>query len=290
MSRRQKLTIVVTCTDRKFGVPNESLRARTLPVGTPNERVEEWNGRVRGSIGATQLIDLYQGETWAQTRRLAATASRLGYQPELLVASAGLGLRSTQEFGPAYAATFARGHADSVANSAAESEHWWRALPHSVNVDPAAPSLWVASETYAVAMRQQLAELDPGAALVFGGAASTPSQVRVASDRALRSALGGTMTSLNTRAAIRWLELADGREPTDPSVRADWSAWADGARVSEIYDRQPLTDKELIELLGQLLAREPDLSKTAALRSVRTAGVACEQGRFAELYAKAVAR
>ncbi|GAW49250.1 MULTISPECIES: hypothetical protein [unclassified Nocardioides] len=284
---RRKLTIVVTCTDRKLGLPSETLMARSLPAGTVTERASHWHSRVTAARSETRLLDLYKGESWSQAKRLACTAEKAGFDAEMLVASAGLGLRSVKDLGPVYAATFTRGHQDSVATSTADSALWWSRLPHTVAPTPEVPSIWVLSESYALAMSDQLSNLDPDDSLVFGGAPDTPESLRVRSDRNLRAALGGTVTSLNTRMAIRWLEIAGRSAPTSTEVRHAWAAWASDAHQPEQYDRRPLPDGTIRLLIKEMLGRHPQLSKTVALRNLRASGIACEQRRFSGLFEEA---
>lgn len=284
---RRKLTLVVSCTDRKFGVPTAGLLARSLPEGDTAERVAEWNRRVLASPAVGQLLDLYKGESWAQTKRLAKTAREAGYDPEVLVASAGLGLRRVEDHGPAYAATFSRGHRDSVAPTLADTRTWWLKLAHGASVPEGQPSIWVLSEAYALAMQKELTGLNPDSALVFGGSSLTPDQLRIRSNRNLRAALGGTITSLNTRMAIRWLEMCGNAGPMSPQVRNAWDNWTDQVQQSEAYNRLPLTDEAVLQFIRDLRRQQPECSKTSALRDLRSAGFACEQSRFSRLFEEA---
>lgn len=281
---RQKLTIVVTCTDRKSAPPSEALSARSLPAGNVTERAEEWGGRLRRAQSKYRLVDLYQGGSWAQSKALAATARSLGWQPEILIASAGLGLRRTEDRAPSYAATFARGQADSVAATADDASAWWDLLPHADAPHPDNPAIWVLSEAYASAMARHLESLNPDTSLVFGGAPGTCESVRIRSDRTLRCALGGTLTSLNTRMAIRWLEIAGSQTLTSPSIRKAWDDWVRTASKPESHNRRRLSDDSLRLLIQDLRTLQPDISKTVALRKLRASGVACEQHRFSDLF------
>lgn len=287
MSHR-KLTIVVTCTDRKVVAPPETLTASTLPAGTVRERAAEWRARLEAEPPVGRLLDLYKGETWTQSKRLAATARSMGWEPEVFVASAGLGLRRVDDTAPSYAATFARRQSDSVATRTSDARAWWDLLPHGSEPASGRPAIWVLSETYASAMSQHVQSLDPGLAVVIGGAADTPDTLRVASDRNLRAALGGTVSSLNTRMAIRWLELADGQSVTSHVVRQAWANWAQDASQVERYDRRPVSDDTIRVLIREMLAQHPRLSKTGALRDLRTSGIACEQRRFSGLFEEAL--
>lgn len=261
--------------------------ARSLPVGAVSERVGDWVARIGSARPAVRLLDLYKGESWTQTKRLVATAQKAGFEPEVVVASAGLGMRSVNDFGPSYAATFARGHHDSVVSTTIDAGLWWSHLPHAVAPRPEIPSIWVLSESYALAMRDQLQILDPNNALVFGGAGSTPEDLRIRSDRNLRTALGGTVSSLNTRMAIRWLEISAGQSPTSAVVRRDWAKWARDAQQVERYDRHSLSDGSIRQLIEDMLRRHPQLSKTVALKNLRASGIACEQRRFSGLFEEA---
>lgn len=283
MSRR-KLSIVVTCTDRKLAAPSEALMARTLPFGTVEERAAVWQSRLGVTPPYGRLIDLYKGESWTQSKRLAATARAVGYEPELFVASAGLGLRRAEECAPSYAATFARGQVDTVGATTQEAGAWWDLLPHTAAPAQHRPTIWVLSEAYALAMANLLEATDPETSLVFGGAPVTPGAVRIRSDRTLRAALGGTVTSLNTRMAIRWLELADQSPLTSPGVRRAWDAWAGSARQVEVYDRRPVSDSAIRALIDEMRKHQPKLTKTVALRNLRASGIACEQRRFSVLF------
>lgn len=286
MSRR-KLSIVVTCTDRKLAAPSEALTARSLPAGTVTERAAEWRRRLGTTQPYARLLDLYKGESWTQAKRLAATARSTGWEPEIFVASAGLGLRPAEEFAPSYAATFTRGQTDSVATTTSDARVWWNLLPHADEPQPGRPSIWVLSESYALAMADRLQPLDPETTLIFGGAPGTPEALRVRSDRNLRTALGGTVTSLNTRMAIRWLELADGQSMTSSVVRQAWAEWAQDATQVERYDRRPASDATIRSLIKEMIGLHPQLTKTVALKNLRASGIACEQRRFSGLFEEA---
>lgn len=284
MSRR-KLTIVVTCTDRKTVSPAPALQVRTLAGTSVCDRMDAWARRLSRARTTTRLLDLYMGDTWSQAKRLVETAVNIGFEPRLLVASAGLGLRSVDELSPSYSATFARGNPDTVARTIVEAREWWGRLPHSVvNLNCDTPSIWVLSETYAQAMAKEVEALDPNRALVFGGADSTPLTIRVPSDRHLRRALGGTLTTLNTRMAIRWLEIAGNVNATNASTRRIWNKWAHDARIVETFDRKTATDDSVRDFIRDLDGRRDGLSKSTALRSLRASGIACEQRRFSALF------
>ena len=287
---QQKLTIIVTCTDRKSATPDDELMVRNLPKGQVSARARVWREGLARATVCRPLTDLYSGETWSQVRALALKATSLGYEPTMFVASAGLGLQHVSTPAPAYAATFSTGHADSVGAAIPESQTWWGALPHAV-IPPGGRAIWVLSEAYSRVVGQQLLEdTAPSDVLVFGGSKEICNSVRVPSDRSLRRALGGTVTSLNVRSATQWLSLSDGGDPFTSAARDRWRTWSHEKRHREVFDRKPMSDSAVLAFVGELRVHQPTISKTAALKVLREAGMACEQRRFSTLFHQAVAR
>jgi hypothetical protein len=286
-----KLTIVVNCTDRKSVAPAPTLRIGSLPKGDIKTRFGVWRRRVERARPQVQLFDLYQGEAWQQVRGLASDAHAVGYTVQMMVASAGLGLRDVSAAAAPYAATFAGGHADSVASGGQNLRDWWRRLgtlesTRSLVSDANDRVLLVLSETYARTMDDDLVRLANrgGDLLLVGGARDIDGLPRLAADRSLRASLGGTASSLSIRMARRWLQKRAGTELFGSSDAKAWLRWARAASQVETYDRAPMTDAEITKAIENLLATEPSLSATRALRRVRDAGIACEQKRFGSLF------
>lgn len=290
----RKLTVIVTCTDRKTVPVTPELRVRSLAPGSVEDRAAAWAVKIRAARGKRPLRQLYQGETWAQVGRLENAARRAGYEPRTLVASAGLGLRDLEYDAPAYGATFSRPHEDSVGSTQDQARDWWRALlsPNGAGPDTLpvmeGPMLWVLSESYARVIATDLLERSAtDDLLVFGGSAEVPAEHRVPSNRALRSHLGGTATSLNLRMASRWIEIAGTRDVFAEGMRDFWDAWCTGVEQHDRYDRTPVTDGAVLDFIRALRRTEPTLTKTRALRQFRDAGLACEQRRFGALFVQA---
>lgn len=291
-----KLSVVVICSDRKSEAPAPGLRARDLSEARLAERSREWCSRLRATVGTRTLSNLYRGEGWYVVQKVLDAARRAKFDPELLVASAGLGLRSASSVAPGYSATFAAGQADTVGDSGADLRDWWynlRAAPDAL--DPATALtgrvLLVLSSTYAAAMHSDLVALGRRGddVLMVGGAVDVHGITRLAADRGLRSALGGTTTGLTMRMAHRWLCSLDATTLASPTRMQHWRTWADQVRQDESWERQPLTDGEVLQFIGQVRSADPGLSRTRALRALRDSGRACEQSRFAALYRTAVA-
>ena len=291
-----KLTIVVNCTDRKSVAPAPHLRIGSLPRGDTATRFQAWRRRVAGAQPHGRLLDLYQGEAWQQVRGLADDARTAGHDVRLLVASAGLGLRDVSTRAPAYAATFATGHADSVASGTQNLRDWWGhlgSLESSMSLvqDVGDRVLLVLSETYARSMDDDLERLARrgGDLLLVGGARHIDGLPRLPADGSLRASLGGTASSVSIRMARRWLQRSNGSALYDARAASEWTTWARSVAQIESYDRTPMTDDEISALIDQIILDDPTISATRALRRIRDDGVACEQKRFGGLFRALVA-
>ena len=287
----EKLTIVVNCTDRKSAAPAPHLRIGSLPSGDNATRFEVWRQRIAAAESQISLLNLYQGEAWQQVRGLADDARTAGFTVQLLVASAGLGLRDVSTCAPAYAATFATGHADSVASGTPNLRDWWRRLrsldsTKSLSQDSNDRVLLVLSETYARSMDDDLVRLAQrgGDLLLVGGARCIEGLPRLPADRSLRADLGGTASSVSIRMARRWMQRHRGSFLHDAKAATQWTRWASSVALVERYDRAPMTDVEISRLIEQIVVDDPAISATRALRLLRDSGVACEQKRFGHLF------
>lgn len=288
----RKLAIVVGCTNRKSAPVPTELAVRSLDAGNTEARADQWVERVGAATERVPLSELYMGEAWQQAKTLLSDAGANGYDADMYVVSAGLGIRHVNSLGPAYSATFSRGHADSVANDGVGAVQWWRRM--RTQSDAHAPEsvcresvLVVTSDSYGQVIAE---DIDRWSArcddlLVVGGSDGQSSQVpRLPADRALRKQLGGTVSSLTIRMARRWLEMSHGKRLTEDGVRTTWQEWARISRHVEVYDRIVMSDDDVRDFLGEVLGEEPTISATRALRKLRDSGRACEHRRFHRIH------
>lgn len=289
----EKLTLVVTCTDRKSAQPSDSLRMGKLPEGPQAERASRWREALLGELRRKPLRHLYQGDSWTQALRLEEAARRAGYDPTLLVASAGLGLVSADEEWPAYAATFSPGHEDTIGQSRSDNRSWWSLITadqDSLSERSPGQTLMVLSDTYAAAMAEDVTAFQGRSdVVIFGGSRDVPDHLRIPADRRLRSALGGTAGSLNLRTAVAWIEGLSGRDWRGRRESPEWRAWVEEkSGAPEKYDRTTVPDVDVINFIRDLRRAQPGVTKSRALRTFRDAGLACEQKRFGGLFSTAV--
>ena len=287
----RKLNLVVTCSDRKSLPVSPALQVRSLTASTTSDRVAEWRDRFNDAGRGVPLSELYQGEHWSQVRRLAATAARAGFDTALWVASAGVGLRPEPYRSPAYGATFAGGQADTVGSSVVERQSWWAGLRTGfgtvrlAELSGDAALMIVLSAGYGEALEHDLSEvaLAGAEAVLIGGHKTIPGLARVSANGRLRSRLGGTHTSLNSRMAAAWLENLEGRALTDPTVEQSWTQWVSTREVDAPPARQKLRDDQVREFIRSQQTRG-GVSKSRLLGLLRESGLACEQRRFGALY------
>ncbi len=282
------MTIVVTCTDRKSLPVSDDLRIRNLKPGTVESRASAWDESLGRATDQRTLRELYQGEAWSQVPRLEGAARAAGYTPVVLVASAGLGLRPLDHRAPAYAATFSTGHDDSVALTVEQAQDWWQAISTDSPSTLSGPMMWVLSKDYSkVIADDMLARTNGDPLLVFGGSVDVPSDRRVPSNRQLRRALGGTANSLNLRMAVQWLELSSACGAFSAEAPERWHDWCTEAERPESYNRARLSDETILELIQAFREKDPDITKSRALRQLRDSQLACEQRRFGTLFQQA---
>lgn len=287
----RELTIVVNCTERKSLRATPERQVRNLPTDEIDARFAAWHSRMTATGPALPLRQLYQGEAWMQAKELYRDADAAGYRVSMMVASAGLGLRTTESCAPGYSATFSSGHADSVASTPAGMCRWWHhlsGLEASMSLVESTSSrvLLVLSASYARAMHADLESLGRrgGEVLLFGGGQDIEGIRRVPSDRALRMELGGTASSLNLRMARAWIAQQDDGVLYGSGSQRRWLKWVESVRHVEAYDRTPAEDETVISVIRAFLSVDSSLSATRALRQFRDAGMACEQKRFGKLF------
>ncbi len=301
------LNVVVTCTHRKrLGAPPR-LCLSSIKVRDAQARRREWVDRLRVEPATVVPAgDLYAGDHW----QVALSLLSQSHAVQLWVASAGYGLvRLAQPLKP-YSATFSPGP-DSVLvpgrreQRDAELREWWdvitaanlghsrpRTLRELAASDPGAILLVALSEPYVRALRDDLlaarANLHGSGKLliVSAGTKHCPGldENLLPVDANLQIAVGGPRLSLNARVA---------RHLVVTSATHRWTTSAITESLDEVrsvsrrhQSRSRLTDAEVITFIKRAARYDNHASRSDLLRRLRTRGFACEQQRFATLFAK----
>lgn len=297
--------IVVTCSDRKRGHAPHRLRLGSLPRQTGRSGL--WIKRLEAEPApARAALDLYAGEHWSAVKDLLIAAWGQGFSANLWICSAGYGLVPASAPLKPYAATFARGHVDSVDEAGDGPEvatDWWRQLsgwngplkgfPRSIadlaHQRPRTPMLIVASPPYLRAMADDV--LAAGLVLrsrllvVSTGARSGHrlQEFLVPVDARFQHRVGGSRIGLNARVAAFLLERCGGQLDRDAATSTMHSA-ARKLPALKRYERDPLTDHQATRYIRKALRENPGISATTVLQQLRQAGWACEQKRFGRLF------
>ena len=291
----KKLTIVVTCTARKSMHPATCLHVRSLGESDGTSRAQLWAKHMSAAPEGLPLMDLYQGEAWVQSRRMTDVARESGFDVQLFVASAGVGLQPAVARFPAYAATFSPGHLDTVGVDVAERKTWWadvngllkgRSLRHLRG-----PAIVVLSDAYSRVLECDLDRLADRnhEVTVFGAHREFRAAATFLPDKALRSALEGTVSSLNQRMATQWLSLLPKNGKLGSEQHAlRWREWVAAERHPEVYNRKRMDDQSVMEWIRRARTSTPRLSASAALSRLRFEGLACEQKRFKAIFERTV--
>ncbi len=302
---RQRLHIVVTCTSRKRVVVPATMRLRGMPVMRTRQRAMHWIEHISSpNNDAVPARELYAGEHWAIARNLPAAA--LGFvEPTLWVASAGWGLIPANATIRPYSATFSPRHPDSVAAETVGTQAWWNALAEWEGPTSSAARsltalvtnhsrdriLLVLSQAYLAACRADLRAAIEGArdgqiSIIAAGASADPhlTGVILPADARLQHHVSGSRGALNVRIAQEVLTAG----LYDHATMYDYlRRQLDIAPKLVSYERQRLSDDDVLTFIRRHLAEGSSLSHTRLLRTLRDSGKACEQARFAALFATA---
>lgn len=274
-------------------------------------RAERWIERLdQKKAQAVRAAQLYAGEHWAAVSELGLTAKAQGYKPSLWVCSAGYGLIPAASLVKPYAATFTRGHPDSIARPSDPSDReaeWWSHLAEwegpspgsprcvgDIALDaPRTPLLVVASPSYLKAMSSDLmtaAEVLSGKLLISSAGAAQAGRLAkhlLSGTSRLQSKVGGSKVSLNARVAALALTKANGSVDIS-TVESKISRIAKRLPDPAVFDRKKLSDPQVTRWIRVQLKRDADLSASRALRILREQGKACEQTRFGVLFDEVV--
>jgi hypothetical protein len=305
-----QLHVIVTCTHRKrLGAPPR-LRLSSIRVKDVLVRGRQWVDRLRAERAPeVPASDLYAGDHW----QVALSLLSQTHPVQLWVASAGYGLvRLDQQLKP-YSATFSPGP-DSVfvhgrrEQRDGELREWWelitkanlghsrpRTLRELAASDPGAILLVALSEPYVRALRDDLVaartKLHGSGKLliVSAGTKHCPGldENLLPVDANLQIAVGGPLLSLNARVA---------RHLVVTSATHRWTTSAITESLREVrsaskrhQSRSRLTDAKVIAFIKRAARQDNRASRSDLLHRLRTKGFACEQQRFAGLFARSKA-
>lgn len=310
------INLVVSCTNRKRYPSAPGLALRDISDHDVAGRLRTWKERLeRVPADRYPADELYIGDHWAVARGIPTLLAERGVTIRLWICSAGYGLVRSESLLKSYQATFTPGSEDYVAIDAkdrsAAIRSWWlgvcsvrlkgheaapRTLAQLAATQPRTPILVALSVDYLDAVADDLQEalrrpfFEEHLSIVSCGTAGQRhawAHNLLPCDGLMSGSLGGTLTSINVRVARHLLSSSSGSVPTVEKLATLARSIPRTAMAPP--ERQPRSDKQVLAFIRKALRRSPAPSRSRLLREFRDAGLACEQGRFSNLYRAAMA-
>jgi hypothetical protein len=289
--------IITGCSSRKRRKPEVS--DGVIPRLPQAEVSSRWRDLVANASPVCRARDLYAGRAFA----LALEAAQI-IGADVAIISAGLGIVMASTEIPSYDLTLGRGGIRSRITGTFDLSGWWRDVidgPYStdlasqLNCRPLVMACL--SQAYAPLIMDLLDErCDKTEIRVFGQGLQSVLPARIAKavmpydDRLTKVSSGGTKTDFAQRALNHYVreilpktsrQLAEERD-------AVCSALAGVTQPPAVPTRAKADDEQIRRLISNLI-RIVGPKKSTMLRYLRDKeGVACEQGRFAKLFAEVV--
>jgi hypothetical protein len=96
--------------------------------------------------------------------------------------------------------------------------------------------------------------------------------------------LGGARTSLNARIVAYILNRFRAEELRMPILQKHFKNILSRAPEARTYHRKRMTETQVETFIRKALLKEPKVSFSALLRSLRDSGMACEYKRFRQMF------
>jgi hypothetical protein len=225
-------------------------------------------------------------------------AKRYSSRTELWVLSAGYGLSSCTRAIKPYSATFASRSPDSVWRGEIDGKRtirlwdWWDELPHQATlpdlVQRSEQIVIAAGAAYLTAIARSLNKIGGDqVAVISAGLRGHDWLLPV--NGGLRAVVGGTYAVLNAR-LLALIAAESATHRFSPPAMADLLSRLAGASpsVGQYRPSRSLTDAEVAHAISSIRQKDASVSRTGALRRLRSQGFACEYDRFRRLWGKAL--
>lgn len=298
--------VVVTCANRKRRPVPHNLRMQSVRRQRVEGRFETWVQRLTTSNEPTLPAEqLYGGEHWQVALRLGRRAVQGGHDVRTWVCSAGYGLVPITAPLRPYAATFASGHPDSVGDNTTDLREWWdhqagwagpkahtpRSLTALASRNRRSALLVVLSGTYLRACAHDVLAAAgrlrrPEQLSIISSPSTVPAELRefiLPADARLQGLVGGSLQALNVRVAEHVLQQAGLLER--PALAEYLAMLVRDRGRPKPNSRTLMADADIHNFIIDRWGE--GCTHSGLLRQLREAGFACEQRRFARLFAAA---
>lgn len=290
----QRPLVVTWCSAAKR--VTRSVSAAQLEHGAQPALAAEWLRLLHAAPTAGPAVEVYGGRGFRLARLAADVAGA-----DLAIVSAGLGWVSSSTRIPAYDLTISRGGLRAKSHSNFDPSSWWSHVvagpfssPPSRDLAARPRVLVCVSRAYAPFMNAALAGVPAGRLRIFGAGITDlllptlRSSLMPYDDRLASIGFSGTRSDFAQRALTHFLiHLPQGRSVEEDRVAV--FASLEGVRPPAPWPKRRNVDDEAVREFIQEMLPTLGPRRTAMLQQLRKVhGVACEQGRFARLFAEAV--
>lgn len=299
------VVLITTCTNRKRRPVPPALQACSLEEGPQESVLHEWCDRLSASPSIGLASDIYCGRSFREAYNAAREISG-----SLWIISTGLGLVPENETIPAYSITLGDAGPDSIVKKIKGTfspSRWWTGITsfngspdpihHLIIKNPSKLFVFALSRAYAHMVQQDIMSL------------SDDQLERV---RLIGLALKPVLDSRLQQIVMPYDERLDGPDSRNTGTRSDFAQRAMRHFVNQILKsctlnshkhhaclveerlagqghrkipkRKRLSDQEIIDVILRHL-NSSGVTSSKMLRIIRDdEQIACEQGRFKELY------
>ncbi len=307
-----QVVILIPCSERKFIKPDKNMCAQHLTTGPIGHVAHAWGMRMRSTTHRFRPNEIYCGRAYQEGRKAANCLNA-----ELIVISAGYGIvKENDEIAP-YSLTVSTGKLDSISRKVNRAEwslkRWWKMLgentPATANLSQllahSDPDLILnsLSTRYTGLIQDELTSISSKLKQrmrLFCSATNPyvptdlvdnimPYDVRF---NGPDSPIRGTMSDFSCRAAHHFAQSIQSGMIRGVNLDEDKFNLLDMMKTwtpPNLPHRIRQTDEEVIEFILNSWHQTGGLSGNS-LRHLRNSGFACEQGRFRNLFKRAVDR
>ncbi len=304
------LHLVLACTKSKKTQPSPGLCLGSISDQIPwKKRQDLWINKLESPDGAPtyRAIDLYSGGGWRNLKEVLKSNS-CKQQVKTWICSAGYGFLCESERVKSYSATFALGECDSITKlkNLETQRLWWsrinqklrkkyssKALLDLARKNPLDYYLIAIPLSYLLVIQEDLAELEK----VIGtdrliilqiGNRSVLKNIKSISvvNPDLIQVLGGVLSGLYVRLVSYIIRTLGGRLPNFIEIQK--LIMDLNCRITKQEKRisKKITDKEVENLIREMINGGHKKSASLYLNDLRNAGISCEQKRFHRIFKK----
>lgn len=307
--QQKSINVIVTCTNRKRGIPAPEAQLRSIKDKDLPTRLFRWTTALTiQNKEHAPALNLYIGNYWSVVREMVENTEEFGHV-RFWVISAGFGLIPIERSICPYAATFSNGQPDSVLPDKPGRftlEDWWTGLSHwhksqeqqiSCLADlakafPSEPLIVSLSPEYLTAVYRDLYTAreflhNPNRLVIISSGSGKKGPLKnnfLPCDARMEHIVGVSRMALNARIIRHVLKNNPAQEMQANVLEKKYTDLLRNLPSANYPVREASTDKEVLTFIRESLLNGLPASSARLLRIYRDSGKACEQNRFRKLF------